>query len=90
MGLEAFLQLLKVVATERWGGAADASFEAVVPGHMHAWTYRGQVIPGDQEVTVEATVTSVDEARRLVRADGFLIVDGRVIYQMTDFTARIG
>jgi hypothetical protein len=31
-------------------------------------------------------VTKVDEAERRLTANGFLIVDGRVIYQMTDFT----
>jgi hypothetical protein len=46
------------------------------------------VIPADHEVTVEACVTAVDDARRLLRADGFLCVDGRVIYSMQDFTVR--
>ncbi len=36
-------------------------------------------------MTVEAVITEIDDARHLVRADGFLIVDGRVIYQMKDF-----
>jgi len=31
-------------------------------------------------------VTAVDEAKRALTADGFLTVDGRVIYQMQDFT----
>ena len=31
-------------------------------------------------------VTAVDEAARRLTANGFLTVDGRVIYQMTDFT----
>ena len=40
------------------------------------------------EVTVEALVTAVDEARRMIRTDGYLSVDGRVIYGMKDFTLR--
>ncbi len=40
-------------------------------------------------MTVEAVVTELDDARRLVRADGFLTVDGRVIYQMKDFAIRM-
>jgi hypothetical protein len=34
-------------------------------------------------------VTAVDEARRLIKADGFLKVDGLVIYKMTDFALRL-
>ena len=54
----------------------------------HEWIYRGQVIPANREVTVEAMVTAVDEQRRLLRADGYLSVDGRVIYGMKEFTLR--
>ena len=88
LGLESFLQLLKFVAMERWRAAPGARIEAVACGERHEWTYRGQVIPADHEVTVEAVVTTVDEAQHLLRADGFLIVDGRVIYAMKNFTVR--
>ena len=54
----------------------------------HEWTYRGQVIPSDGEVTVEALVTAVDDHQHLLRADGYLSVDGRVIYSMKDFAVR--
>ena len=87
LGLESFLQLLRFIAVERWGSGAC---ESVVANERHEWIYRGQVIPGDREVTVEAVVTAVDEARRLIRADGYLSVDGRVIYGMKDFTTRHG
>ena len=87
LGLESFLQLLKFIAAERWG---DGRCEAVATNQRHEWTYRGQVIPSDREVTVEASVTAVDAEQRLLRADGYLSVDGRVIYAMKDFTARHG
>jgi len=83
LGLESFLQLLKFIAVERWG---SGSFETVATNQRHEWIYRGQVIPADREVTVEAVVTEVDEAQRLIRADGYLSVDGRVIYGMKDFS----
>jgi hypothetical protein len=38
---------------------------------------------------VEATVTGIDDERKVLRADGFLIVDGIVIYQMKDFAVRL-
>ncbi|MEO8145300.1 MAG: beta-ketoacyl synthase N-terminal-like domain-containing protein [Betaproteobacteria bacterium] len=85
LGLESFLQLLKFVASERWGNGAC---ETVATGERHEWIYRGQVIPADREVTVEAIVTAVDDSRRLLRADGYLSVDGRVIYGMKDFTLQ--
>ena len=51
--------------------------------------YRGQVLPGDRRVTVQAVVTAVDDRQRRLQADGFLAVDGRIIYQMNDFTLRL-
>lgn len=58
-------------------------------GDLHRWTYRGQILPTDRLVTVRAVVTEVDDVRRWIKADGFLDVDGRVIYQMNDFTLRL-
>ena len=92
LGLESFLQLLRVVALERWAGAAPAAevtFEPVALGVTHRWLYRGQVVPADRTVTVQVVVTQVDDATRLVAADGFLLVDGRLIYQMNGFSLRL-
>lgn len=54
----------------------------------HEWVYRGQVIPRDSLVTVEAVITACDDEQLLLTADGFLSVDGRVIYGMKNFTVR--
>ncbi len=88
LGLESFLQLLKFVSVERWGNPEGVRHETVAMHERHQWTYRWQVIPTDSVVTVEAVVTEVDEARHLLRADGILSVDGRVIYAMQDFSLR--
>ena len=88
LGLESLQQLLKVVAAGRWGLGPDARFESVGIGDLHRWTYRGQILPTDALVTTRAVVTAVDDARRTITADGFLDVDGRVIYGMTAFTLR--
>jgi 3-hydroxymyristoyl/3-hydroxydecanoyl-(acyl carrier protein) dehydratase len=90
LGLESFLQLLKVLAVKRWGGDAGSLFETVVLGEKHSWNYRGQIIPSNDQVQVEAVVTAVDDELRLLKADGYLSVDGKVIYSMKDFTIRIG
>ena len=88
LGLEALLQLLKVAAMERWGGNAATWFE-MLPGPSHTWMYRGQVIPTNETVTVQAVVTACDDATRTLMADGYLGVDGRTIYQMNAFTVCI-
>ena len=89
LGLESFQQLLKLVAAERWGAGPGARFESPGIGDTHRWTYRGQILPGDRLVTTRAVVTEVDDARRTIKAAGFLDVDGRVIYGMDDFTLRL-
>jgi 3-hydroxymyristoyl/3-hydroxydecanoyl-(acyl carrier protein) dehydratase len=88
LGLESFLQLLKEIAVDRWGGGEAVRFESIAAGETHTWVYRGQILPTDDRVTVSGVVTAIDDAAKLIRADGFLSVDGRLIYQMQDFTLR--
>jgi acyl transferase domain-containing protein/3-hydroxymyristoyl/3-hydroxydecanoyl-(acyl carrier protein) dehydratase len=87
LGLESALQMLKWVAHERWGDPAPA-WQTVALQIPHTWTYRGQVIPTDNEVTVQVYITAIDDAHRILRADGYLAVDGRIIYKMTDFSVQ--
>jgi hypothetical protein len=82
------LQLLKRVAIERFG-AVNATIDAVALDHEHRWTYRGQIIPADRLVTVQAVIDRIDDAGRTLWASGHLSVDGRVIYQMNDFSVRM-
>ncbi|MFH2000159.1 MAG: beta-ketoacyl synthase N-terminal-like domain-containing protein [Planctomycetota bacterium] len=89
LGLEAFVQLLKVAAAKRWGVAPATRLRGVALGEPHQWIYRGQVIPANRQVIVEADITEIDEARRKIRADGYLLVDGMVIYKMTGFTLEM-
>jgi len=109
LGLESFLQLIKVFALHRWGNGlqiekpdfrprqtdggqvltSDLGFLTTATGMKHSWIYRGQVIPSNDLVTVEASISFIDDDNHLIRADGFLTVDGRVIYQMNDFTLKI-
>jgi acyl transferase domain-containing protein/3-hydroxymyristoyl/3-hydroxydecanoyl-(acyl carrier protein) dehydratase len=88
LGLESFLQLLKVVAVDRWGDDPRDRLQAVAVGEPHSWVYRGQVLPTGRQVTVQAEMTAIDDDARLIRAGGFLSVDGRIIYQMNDFTVQ--
>ena len=85
LGLEAMLQLMKVVAAHRWG--REGVFVCNVG--THRWQYRGQVLPTNRRVTVQASVTAIDDARRTVTAEGYLAVDGLVIYRMSDFVVEV-
>ena len=87
LGLESFVQLLKVHAIRRW--SEPVRFEALANGRQHRWLYRGQVLGSDQQVLVQCWITSIDEANRIIIGDGFLSVDGRIIYQMMDFALRM-
>jgi 3-hydroxymyristoyl/3-hydroxydecanoyl-(acyl carrier protein) dehydratase len=87
LGLEALIQLLKAYALERWGNST-AGWRTASPNDPHQWSYRGQILPTASEVTVQASITEVDDAQRFVKADGILAVDGRMIYEMKGFSLR--
>ena len=56
----------------------------------HRWLYRGQVVPTNSEEAVEAVITAVhDGPEPVLVADGFLRVDGRIIYEMIGFSLRL-
>ena len=89
LGCESFLQLLKAYAADRWQVDADTGWRTNGLGHEHNWTYRGQVLPTDGRVEVEAVISEVDDEARRVIASGYLTVDGRTIYHMADFSVEI-
>jgi len=89
LGLESLLQLLKIVAASRWGVNPGSVFESPGLEVAHGWTYRGQIIPANRRVTVQAEIKACDDVRREVVADGFLNADGKTIYQMKDFSVRL-
>jgi 3-hydroxymyristoyl/3-hydroxydecanoyl-(acyl carrier protein) dehydratase len=89
LGLESFEQLLKFAAHQRWGLQEGEIFEAAAIGAPHTWLYRGQIIPANSKVTVEAWITAVDDQRKVITGAGYLSVDGKTIYQMNDFTVGI-
>jgi acyl transferase domain-containing protein/3-hydroxymyristoyl/3-hydroxydecanoyl-(acyl carrier protein) dehydratase len=92
LGLESFIQLLKIVAINRWGAQlkdVPCHFEPIAVGKEHEWSYRGQVIPTDKLITVSAVVTNIDDSDLTITGEGFLTVDGRIIYSMKNFTIRV-
>jgi 3-hydroxymyristoyl/3-hydroxydecanoyl-(acyl carrier protein) dehydratase len=93
LGVQALCSLLQWCLIERRAGAGltNPRFEPVRTGHPVAWRYRGQVVPTDDRVTVELDITGygVDDRGPYATADGWLWVDGRRIYQVTDLGMRI-
>ncbi len=87
IGLESFLQLLKYVALQRWPNTAqNHRFQPILLNRPHTWAYRGQVIPSNKSVQVQAQITAIEEQPiKTIIARGFLSVDGLPIYEMTDF-----
>ena len=86
LGIESFVQLLKYMARQRWPQLVDSHRFALLTGKPHQWTYRGQILPKNRLITVEAVVTEVKEHPvPAIRAEGYLQVDGLYIYKMEDF-----
>ncbi len=90
LGIESFLQLLKFVAIKRWEKLINSHRFEMVGGKPHTWSYRGQVIPSNKMIQVEAIIKEIQEnPYPMIIADGYLKVDGLVIYSMNDFGIRL-
>jgi 3-hydroxymyristoyl/3-hydroxydecanoyl-(acyl carrier protein) dehydratase len=88
LGLESFLQLLKVYLHDRHPELARTHrFVTILPAEPHEWAYRGQIIPKNKKVTVEATIDEVRDGGCV--ASGYLSVDGITIYEMKKFGLRL-
>jgi 3-hydroxymyristoyl/3-hydroxydecanoyl-(acyl carrier protein) dehydratase len=90
LGLESFLQLVKFAALRRFPDRIERFCFAPLLGEKHRWTYRGQILPANRRITVEAVITRIeDKPEPLLTADGLLRVDGLAIYQMENFGIRL-
>jgi 3-hydroxymyristoyl/3-hydroxydecanoyl-(acyl carrier protein) dehydratase len=90
LGIESFLQLVKFMALDRFKELAGSHCFELISDDPHNWSYRGQVIPENKKVEVEATVTKIiDSPFPSIYANGFLKVDGLYIYQMENFGFRL-
>lgn len=91
LGLEALQQLMLVYARERFTALQTTHrLQSMAVGHPHVWQYRGQVVPTNALVQVQAQVKQVvDGPAPMIVSDGQLICDGKVIYAMKDFAVRL-
>jgi 3-hydroxymyristoyl/3-hydroxydecanoyl-(acyl carrier protein) dehydratase len=89
LGVESFLQLVKYAAMQRWPEYVKSHrFEMF--HDRHQWQYRGQIIPSNHRVVVDAVITRVEEGvTPLIVADGWLQVDSLYIYRMSQFGLRL-
>ena len=86
LGIESFIQLLKFIALERWPHLKNSHRFGLLTGAEHTWIYRGQIIPENKIVTVEAGITKIqEEPFPCIWADGYLKVDELYIYSMENF-----
>jgi 3-hydroxymyristoyl/3-hydroxydecanoyl-(acyl carrier protein) dehydratase len=90
LGIESFIQLMKEAALRRWPDFGASHRFEMLEGQTHRWSYRGQVIPTNQTVQVDAYITKTDEGRQpCLTADGSLQVDGIDIYKMEGFGLQL-
>ncbi len=90
LGLESLLQLLKYIALKRWPQFRTTHHFSLLTETEHQWQYRGQIIPQNEIIEIEAAVSHIsDHPMPTIKADGFLKVDGRYIYAMKDFGIQV-
>jgi 3-hydroxymyristoyl/3-hydroxydecanoyl-(acyl carrier protein) dehydratase len=90
LGVESFIQLLKFTAANRYGDLLSDHYPSMLPGERHRWVYRGQVVPGNRQVKVEAVISELSGGGTpTIKADGILSVDGLPIYQLENFGIRL-
>ena len=86
LGIESFIQMLKYIACQRWHHLSDSHRFTLATAKLHSWTYRGQILPKNRLITVEAVVTEVTESPLpTITATGYLHVDGLCIYKLENF-----
>jgi PfaB family protein len=90
LGIESFIQLLKYIAWKRWPHLIETHRFTLLTGDTHSWHYRGQILPHNRLITVEASITSIQDGRLpKITADGYLQVDGLYIYKMENFGIQL-
>lgn len=80
LGVEAFVQLLKIFMLERFPDAKNRVFRTPLDSKL-VWDYRGQILRHNKKITVMADITAIEQTPYpRVTADAVLLVDGVHIY----------
>jgi PfaB family protein len=90
LGIESFLQLIKFYAKRHWQGLINSHRFELMGEISHRWIYRGQIIPTNRLITVEAIIKKMEEKKNpLIVADGWVSVDDLPIYKMENFGLQL-
>jgi len=90
LGIESFLQLIRFIAIDRFKHLENSHSFELSTKTPHNWIYRGQILPDNKKIEVEAVVTKIsDKPNPEVFANGYLKVDGLYIYKMDNFGFRL-
>jgi 3-hydroxymyristoyl/3-hydroxydecanoyl-(acyl carrier protein) dehydratase len=90
LGIESFIQLLKFIAIDRWERLSNTHRFSAAVGSESKWIYRGQIVPGNKEIEVDAVVTRVAEMPDpMLMANGWVKVDGLTIYALENFGLKL-
>ncbi len=93
LGVEAMLQTLRfaLVDQQLHRRFKQPVIEPLATGEKVDWTYRGQVLPENEQITVLLEVTDIDEAaeQTTIVADTSLWVDGTKIYAANHLALRV-
>ena len=87
LGLEAVLQLCFAEAARQFG--TDDGHITLAKDGEHEWVYRGQVVPKNSQIQTVAEIVEVDHERKRLKANGFLLVDGLLVYRMHNFIIEV-
>ena len=87
LGLESLVTLIKYIMLQRWPNLVESHCFSLASDIQHTWTYRGQILPTNQAVRVQAIVTKMKtEPLPRIWCDGLVSVDGLPIYEMKNFS----
>ena len=90
LGIESLLQLIRFMAIDKWPDLINTHTFEPVTEKPHTWTYRGQIIPSNSTIQVQAIVTEIKQSPTPeIYANGLLNVDGLCIYKMEGFGVRL-
>ncbi|MCG8684284.1 MAG: SDR family NAD(P)-dependent oxidoreductase [Desulfobacterales bacterium] len=88
LGVESFLQLLRFFLIKKYDINPEKYQPVITENQPHGWIYRGQIIPDNKTIIVQAHIKQIQELEDgtySIIADGALCVDGICIYEMEEF-----
>ncbi len=92
LGVEAMIQAMQIYALQQDLGKQLRSprFTQVI-GHKTVWTYRGQIVPANDRMTLEVHIKEINRSPSdvIIIGDASLWKDGLRIYAVTDIAVRL-